>query len=44
MDRCDDLIDWEKRQESEGGFFEKILNDNQAKTVLDIACGTGYPQ
>jgi ubiquinone/menaquinone biosynthesis C-methylase UbiE len=42
VDRWDELIDWEKRQESEGGFFEKILSDNQAKTVLDIACGTGY--
>ena len=42
VDRWDELIDWEKRCESEGGFFERILNDNGARTVLDIACGTGY--
>ena len=42
VDRWDELIDWEKRSESEGGFFERILNDNNARTVLDIASGTGY--
>ena len=42
VDRWDELIDWEKRSESEGGFFERILKDNNARTVLDIASGTGY--
>jgi SAM-dependent methyltransferase len=42
VDRWDELIDWEKRRESEGGFFEGILNNNGVRTVLDIACGTGY--
>jgi glycine/sarcosine N-methyltransferase len=41
-DKWDELIDWEKRRESEGGFFEKLLLDNGASKVLDIACGTGY--
>lgn len=40
--RWDELIDWEKRGESEGGFFERILKEKGAKTVLDIASGTGY--
>ena len=40
--RWDELIDWEKRGESEGGFFERILQEHGAKTVLDIASGTGY--
>jgi len=42
VDRWDELIDWQKRREAEGGFFEGILNNNGARTVLDIACGTGY--
>ena len=40
--RWDELIDWEKRGESEGGFFERILKEKGAATVLDIASGTGY--
>jgi len=42
VDRWDELIDWEKRRAAEGGFFERILNNNGVLTVLDIACGTGY--
>ncbi|NQW21930.1 MAG: class I SAM-dependent methyltransferase [SAR202 cluster bacterium] len=40
--RWDELIDWEKRGESEGGFFERVLKEKGAATVLDIASGTGY--
>ena len=40
--RWDELIDWKKRGESEGGFFERILKEKGAATVLDIASGTGY--
>jgi len=40
--RWDELIDWKKRYESENGFFESILGEHGAKTVLDIACGTGF--
>ena len=42
VDRWDELIDWDRRLQAEGGFFEKILASGRAKTVLDIACGTGY--
>ena len=42
VDRWDELIDWDRRLQAEGGFFEKILADGRVKTVLDIACGTGY--
>ena len=42
VDRWDELINWEKRGESEDGFFEGILNYSGVRTVLDIACGTGY--
>ena len=42
VDRWDELIDWDRRLQAEGGFFEKILVAGRAKTVLDIACGTGY--
>ncbi|MDA0264736.1 MAG: class I SAM-dependent methyltransferase [Chloroflexi bacterium] len=40
--RWDELIDWDRRRQAEGGFFERILKENGATSVLDIACGTGY--
>ncbi len=40
--RWDELIDWEKRYESENGFFRQILRENKVKNILDIACGTGF--
>lgn len=41
-DRWDELIDWEGRARSEGGFFRDILRKNGARRVLDIASGTGF--
>ncbi|MBS3142929.1 class I SAM-dependent methyltransferase [Candidatus Woesearchaeota archaeon] len=40
--RWDDFVNWEKRQQGEGAFFVDVLRRNNVKTVLDIACGTGY--
>lgn len=42
VDKWDELIDWEKRYEAEEGFFKRELEKHGAKTVLDIACGTGF--
>lgn len=42
VSRWDELINWRKRWESEGGFFHRLLHDNGVQTVLDIACGTGF--
>lgn len=42
VSKWDELIDWEKRYEAEGGFFKKVLEEHGARTVLDIACGTGF--
>ena len=42
VSRWDELINWEGRKRSENGFFEQVLSDAGAQTVLDIACGTGY--
>jgi sarcosine/dimethylglycine N-methyltransferase len=42
VDRWDEVIDWDRRRESKGGFFEGILNSHGVRSVLDIACGTGY--
>ena len=42
VDRRDELINWERRHANEGGFFERVLTEVGAKTVLDIACGTGF--
>ena len=41
VDRWDELINWERRHANEVGFFERVLSEAGAKTVLDIACGTG---
>jgi SAM-dependent methyltransferase len=40
--RWDELIDWEKRYQAEGGFFRRELEKHGVKTILDIACGTGF--
>lgn len=42
VDRWDELINWKARRESEGGFFQGILQSHGAVTVLDAACGTGF--
>lgn len=42
VEKWDELIDWERRHEAEGGFFQQKLKEYGAKTVLDIACGTGF--
>ena len=36
------MIDWDRRRQSENEFFERVLVEVGARTVLDIACGTGY--
>lgn len=40
--RWDELIDWQRRAESENNFFQNILKGHGVETVLDIACGTGF--
>jgi glycine/sarcosine N-methyltransferase len=42
VDRWDDLIDWERRADGEGNFFIEMLATQGVKTVLDVACGSGY--
>ncbi|MDA0265032.1 MAG: class I SAM-dependent methyltransferase [Chloroflexi bacterium] len=42
VDRWDELIDWERRNEAENGFFHRILKESGVQRVLDIACGTGF--
>ena len=42
VDKWDELIDWERRAESEGDFFIEALKDRGAKDVLDVATGTGF--
>lgn len=41
-DRWDRLIDWDARAEAEGDFFIKILREHGARSVLDVATGTGF--
>lgn len=42
VDRWDELIDWELREQGEQGFFVEILAEAGARRVLDAASGTGY--
>jgi SAM-dependent methyltransferase len=42
VSKWDELIDWEKRWESEGDFFIQQLRSRGVKKVLDVACGTGF--
>ncbi len=41
-DRWDRLIDWEARAQAEGDFFIRILREHGARSVLDVATGTGF--
>ena len=36
------MIDWQRRADAENNFFQNILREHGAETVLDIACGTGF--
>lgn len=40
-DLYDVMIDWESRLRTEGPLLVKWLQENQARRVLDVACGTG---
>ncbi|TVQ54678.1 MAG: class I SAM-dependent methyltransferase [Phycisphaerales bacterium] len=42
VEKWDDLIDWERRAESESDFFIRMLRERGAKRVLDVATGTGF--
>ncbi len=42
VDRWDRLIDWDARAEAEGDFFIRLLHQHGAKSVLDVATGTGF--
>lgn len=41
-EKWDELIDWEKRAESEGDFFITTLKDYGKQNILDAAAGTGF--
>jgi len=40
--KWDELIDWDRRAAAEGSFFIDALKERGAKTVLDVATGTGF--
>lgn len=42
VEKWDELIDWRKRYESEGGFFVDLLRSRGVRSVLDVATGTGF--
>lgn len=42
VEKWDELIDWERRWESEGDFFIEQLRARGVKRVLDVATGTGF--
>lgn len=42
VEKWDDLIDWNTRAAGEGSFFIDVLRAKGAKSVLDVATGTGF--
>lgn len=42
VDKWDELIDWQKRYESEGSFVVDQLKSRGVETVLDVATRTGF--
>ncbi|HHI93331.1 MAG TPA: class I SAM-dependent methyltransferase [Gammaproteobacteria bacterium] len=42
VDKWDQLIDWDARENSEGRFFIDELRKKGVKRVLDVATGTGF--
>jgi len=42
VEKWDELIDWESREESEGDFFIRHLRERGARKILDVATGTGF--
>jgi SAM-dependent methyltransferase len=42
VDKWDELIDWEQRAKGEGDFFIQHLKERGARSVLDVATGTGF--
>lgn len=42
VEKWDELIDWETRAKGEGSFFMDVLRERGAKSVLDVATGTGF--
>lgn len=42
VEKWDELIDWDARAESEGGFFIQVLRTQGKRRVLDVSTGTGF--
>ncbi|REJ83816.1 MAG: class I SAM-dependent methyltransferase [Planctomycetota bacterium] len=42
VEKWDELIDWKNRAQSEGDFFIQTLKQHRARSVLDVATGTGF--
>jgi len=42
VEKWDELIDWRSRAKSEGDFFIETLKHHGARSVLDVATGTGF--
>jgi len=42
VEKWDQLIDWDRRAETEGSFFIDLLKERGVQRVLDAAAGTGF--
>lgn len=42
VEKWDELIDWDARAQSEGGFFIQVLAAEGKRRVLDVSTGTGF--
>lgn len=42
VNKWDELIDWDARADSEGGFFIDVLKAHGKQRILDVSTGTGF--
>ncbi|MEX0778502.1 MAG: methyltransferase domain-containing protein [Balneolales bacterium] len=42
VEKWDELINWEAREQTEGDFFIRELEKRNLKKILDVATGTGF--
>ncbi len=42
IEKYDKLVSWENRVTRESNFYKTVFSNNDVKTILDCACGTGH--
>ncbi|EPN34809.1 hypothetical protein A244_33851 [Pseudomonas syringae pv. actinidiae ICMP 18807] len=42
VSKWDELINWDLRKKGENGFFERLLNNANCHSVIDVSTGSGF--